>query len=129
MGKDENLKRQKLRNNEYYNFQQIQDNLYAQSVKGKTFKSLMYIITSEENIMLAYRNIKKNGGSKTKGTDGKTIEHLAKMTPDELIELIKRKLRHYQPQKIRRVEIPKGDYAKEPRYHLSFARPCGTCAQ
>lgn len=28
----------------------------------------MDIVTSEENIMLAYRSIKKNKGSKTKGT-------------------------------------------------------------
>jgi len=42
------------------------DNLYEQSSKDKKFKDLMKCITSKENILLAYRNIKKN----------KTILHL-----------------------------------------------------
>lgn len=64
-------------------------------------------IISEPNILLAYRNIKKNTGSNTKGTDGKTIASLAKLEPKDLLTLVKRKLENYQPQKVRRVEIPK----------------------
>ena len=51
--------------------QDIQDRLYLQSSKGTNFTHLMEIITSENNILLAYRNIKKNSGSSTKGVDGK----------------------------------------------------------
>jgi hypothetical protein len=47
-----------------------------QSAKGTKFTHLMEIITSENNILLAYRNIKKNSGSNTKGVDGKNISYL-----------------------------------------------------
>jgi hypothetical protein len=56
--------------------QDIQDRLYMQSAKGTKFTHLMEIITSENNILLAYRNIKKNSGSNTKGVDGKNISYL-----------------------------------------------------
>ena len=104
-----NQKRTNLRNNEYYDFQSIQDELYAKSLDGETFTDLMSKIISGNNILLAYRNIKKNTGSNTKGTDGKTIAHLARLQPDELVKLVTSKLRDYQPQKVRRVEIPKPD--------------------
>ena len=66
-------KKQSIRNNEYYNTQKCFDQLYQDSLHGKRFTQLMDIITSEENIMLAYRSIKKNKGSKTKGTNNSTI--------------------------------------------------------
>jgi hypothetical protein len=71
--KREVLKNQKLRNNEYYNIQDVFDNLYKQSKNGKQFKNLLQIITSNENIMLAFRNIKKNKGSMTRGTNKTNI--------------------------------------------------------
>ena len=114
MSKSENPKRQKLRNNEYYDFQKVQDDLYAKSQNGYVFKDLMSKIISEANILLAYRNIKKNTGSNTKGTDGKTIASLAKLEPKDLIALVRRKLENYQPQKVRRVEIPKPDGKTRP---------------
>jgi len=114
LSKSKNPKRQKLRNNEYYNFQEVQDDLYAKSQKGYIFKDLMSKIISEANILVAYRNIKKNTGSKTKGTDGKTIASLAKLEPKDLILLVRRKLKNYQPQKVRRVEIPKPNGKKRP---------------
>lgn len=109
MKNQKNLKRQKLRNNEYYQMQDIQDRLYMQSTKGTKFTHLMEIITSEKNILLAYRNIKKNSGSNTKGVDGKNISHLANLEPDTLIKLVQTKLKNYFPNKVRRVEIPKPD--------------------
>lgn len=60
-------KRQKLRNAEYYNLQETFDKLYSDSRNGKRFTKLMPIILSEQNIRLAYRNLKKNSGSKTAG--------------------------------------------------------------
>lgn len=109
MDNQKNMKRQKLRNNEYYQMQDIQDRLYMQSSKGTKFTHLMEIITSEKNILLAYRNIKKNSGSNTKGVDGKNISNLAKLEPETLIKLVQNKLRNYFPNKVRRVEIPKLD--------------------
>lgn len=103
------LKRQKLRNNEYYDTQQIFDELYAQSLKNVNFTDLMQCVLLDENIKLAYRNIKKNKGSKTAGTDGKTIKHLAAMSEEQLLRLVKNRLKRYAPQSVRRVEIPKGN--------------------
>ena len=50
-------KKQQLRNNEYYNFQEVQDKLYHKSKRGEVFKNLIPIIISRENILLAYRNM------------------------------------------------------------------------
>lgn len=68
-------KRSALRNAEYYDFQDVLDKLYADSENGCQFQQLTELICNPQNIMLAYRNIKKNSGSKTAGTDKKTIVH------------------------------------------------------
>ena len=94
--------------------QDIQDRLYLQSSKGTKFTHLMEIITSEKNILLAYRNIKKNSGSHTKGVDGKNISYLANLEPEMLIKLVQTKLKNYFPNKVRRVEIPKPDGKTRP---------------
>lgn len=100
-------KKQKLRNNEYYNLQETFDELYAKSKRNCIFTKLMNLITSRENIQLAYRNLKKNDGSYTVGVDGKNIEYLQNWEMDKLISHIQRKFDHYSPQPVRRVEIPK----------------------
>lgn len=107
-------KKSKLRNAEYYDIQQEFDELYKKSKKNCKFTDLLSIITSEENIKLAYRNIKKNHGSKTAGTDGKTIQDLEKWQTETLINHIRKKLKYYEPQAIRRVEIPKPNGKKRP---------------
>ena len=101
------LKKAKLRHAEYYDFQELQDKLYADSLKGKIFQNLISIITMPENIRLAYRNIKKNDGSKTAGTDNRTIKDLERFSDEQLIAAVKRKFDWYIPQSVRRVEIPK----------------------
>ena len=60
-------KKQRLRNNEYYDTQAIYDELYSKAKENRRFTNLYDLIVSRENILLAYRNIKKNKGSKTKG--------------------------------------------------------------
>ena len=62
------LKRQKLRNNEYYDMQSVFDELYENSLAKCEFKNLLSIITTEENIRLAYRNLKATP-HKTKGLE------------------------------------------------------------
>lgn len=57
---------QKLRNNEYFGMQDQLDNLYEESANGRYFKNLYDFIVSEENIRLAYRNIKSNTEAKQK---------------------------------------------------------------
>ncbi len=70
-------KQSKIRYTEYYGLQSIFDSLYADSLNGKTFQSLMRLIASEENSKLAYRTIKGNKGGDTPGVDKRTIKDLA----------------------------------------------------
>ena len=107
-------KKRKLRNAEYYDIQSVLDELYEKSKSDCKFVDLISIIASEENIKLAYRNIKKNKGSKTHGTDGETIADLEKWQTDTLIKHIRKKLAFYQPQAVRRVEIPKANGKTRP---------------
>lgn len=107
-------KKRKLRNAEYYDIQSVLDELYEKSKSDCKFVNLISIIASEENIKLAYRNIKKNKGSKTHGTDGETIADLEKWQTDTLIKHIRKKLAFYQPQAVRRVEIPKANGKTRP---------------
>ena len=100
-------KKKHLRNNEYYDMQEEFDKLYEQSKNNKKFKNLLEIIESEPNILLAYRNIKKNKGSKTAGTNGNTILHIGDKNPEYVIKYVRSRLANYKPQPVRRVEIPK----------------------
>ena len=103
-----------LRNIEYYDFQKVLDKLYADSENSKEIKNLMGLITNPQNILLAYRNIKKNTGSKTAGVDKKTITHLEKWEPEKLIGYVQKRLDYYVPQAVRRVEIPKNNGKTRP---------------
>ncbi|EPY2296318.1 group II intron reverse transcriptase/maturase [Clostridium sporogenes] len=87
--------------------QSIYDKLYYDSKNGNNFYKLIEIIGSEQNIRLAYRNIKTNKGSKTSGTDGLTIKDICHINDKTLINKIRNKLSNYKPQSVRRVEIPK----------------------
>lgn len=107
-------KKQKLRNAEYYDTQNIFDDLYQKSKSDFKFKNLLELITDERNIELAYRNIKKNTGSKTGGTNNNTIEDLKTKNTDDIVGYVRRRLSNYYPHKIRRIEIPKADGKTRP---------------
>ena len=98
------------------------DNLYAASKNGEVFTDLMSIVLQRENILLAYRNIKKNTGSKTCGTDKLTIRDIGKCSPDEVVEkvrfIVNGSEHGYRPKPVRRKEIPKP-------YDPSKTRPLG----
>lgn len=100
-------KNQTLRNSEYYSTQEMFDGLYQKSQQGLAFTNLMELITSEQYILLAYRSIKKNKGSKTKGTNSSTIVEMGAKRPEELIAYVHGRLQNFQPHTVRRVEIPK----------------------
>ena len=114
MTKKKPKKKARLRNAEYYDLQNTLDKLYAESKNHCCFRHLMQYVASEDNIKLAYRNIKKNKGSKTAGADGKTIEDLNKWSISNLISHIQKRLKWYKPNKIRRVEIPKDNGKTRP---------------
>lgn len=61
-----------LRHAEYYGMQPVFDELYHRSLEGENFTDLMDLILSRDNILLAYRNIKANGGSYTAEQTTKT---------------------------------------------------------
>ena len=83
------------------------DKYYADSILGKKFVNLMDTVLSEENIKLAYRNIKRNTGSKTAGVDKLTMKHIESLPTDIVIQKVINKLSWYKPKAVRRIEIPK----------------------
>lgn len=103
------MKKQTLRNNEYYGMQEIFDKLYHNSKNKDSYKfyKLMDLITDERNIKLAYRNIKTNSGSDTEGVNRYTLDDIDDITDKDLVEYVRQRLQNYQPQEVRRVEIPK----------------------
>lgn len=84
------------------------DWLYKCSMENKTFGINLYeIIASKNNILLAYRVIKSNTGSKTVGVDKCTISDYQVRNQGDFIAEIRQSLRNYNPNAVRRVEIPK----------------------
>ena len=89
----------------------IYNYLNERAKSGENFTNLMPLVLSDENILLAYRNIKKNTGSKTAGTDKLTIANISKLTPEEVTAKVKyivsETKRGYRPKAVRRKDIPK----------------------
>jgi len=83
------------------------DNLYEKSTEGFRVNNLMQYITSRNNILLAYRNIKNNKGSTTCGTDKLDISFFQDMKTEKFVKRIQNKLANYTPKSVRRLEIPK----------------------
>lgn len=107
-------KKQQLRNNEYYNIQNVFDELYSKSKNNDNFYDLYSLITSEENILLAYRTMKKNKGSKTSGTNHHSIVHLGEKEPEKLVSYVRQRLKNFKPHSVRRVEIEKDNGTMRP---------------
>lgn len=72
----------------------------------KTDNTLLENMLSDENIMEAYKQVKRNKGAS--GVDGMTVEEL-KGYLDENLDIIREqiRMRKYKPSPVRRVEIPK----------------------
>lgn len=98
----------------YYQMQDTLDSLYAKSKDGQNFNQLMRIISSRENILLAYRNLKRNSGSGTAGIDGKTINDYKSLTEEEIVAEMQDALRSYKPCPVKRVFIPKKNGKQRP---------------
>lgn len=105
----------KLRYTEYYDMQHTLDLLYDRSKCGNTKGIDLYnIITSERNILLAYRILKSNKGSNTCGVDGRTIQNYKIKDEKSFVMEIQDCLEKYKPQAVRRKEIPKANGKKRP---------------
>ncbi|UOR12840.1 group II intron reverse transcriptase/maturase [Halobacillus amylolyticus] len=91
-----------LRNWDYYNMTETFTELYEKASRVQVFSHLYDTIISRENILLAFRMIKTNKGSKTPGTDGKTIDDMKELSENELVTEVRTKLRNYHPKKVRR---------------------------
>lgn len=107
-------KKKKIRHNEYYDTQEMFDDLYEKSQKGYKFNNLLDVIKDPRNIELAYRNIKKNKGSKTKGANKSTIIDIGNECTEEIVRYVQRRLEHYEPHMVKRVEIPKSNGKTRP---------------
>lgn len=103
-----------LRYWEYYGMQETFDRLYDDSLNDQCLDNLYPIIISKNNILLAYRTIKANKGSKTTGTDGFSINSYKEMQEDHFIAHIRTALKEYKPRAVKRVYIPKPNGDKRP---------------
>lgn len=88
--------------------------LYKESQENRKFDRLYELIICEENILLAYRKIKKNKGSETPGTDTYTIDEYKNISKGEFISTIRKSLSNYKPKPVKRVLIPKDNGDKRP---------------
>ncbi|AKL96680.1 hypothetical protein CACET_c32360 [Clostridium aceticum] len=86
----EKKKKDTLRYNEYYGTQKTFDNLYARAKREENFYKLYEIIISEENILLAYRTIKTNRGSTTRGSNSYTIKDIKQWSEAEIVEYVRK---------------------------------------
>jgi len=100
-------KKNKIRYSEYYSLQQVFDKLYEDSKNNVEFLNLYDLITSRENILLSYRTIKRNKGSKTSGENYHTIECVANLKEEIVVKYIQRRFENFKPLPIRRTFIPK----------------------
>jgi RNA-directed DNA polymerase len=107
-------KRNTLRYAEYYDLTATFDKLYADSKSGKIFTNLVEIISSRDNILLAYRELKRNKGSMTAGTDKLNIRDIEKISTENFVRAIQKKLDWYTPRPVKRVEIPKDNGKTRP---------------
>lgn len=105
---------QALRYWDYYNMTETFTDLHSKATNKENFTQLYELISSRNNILLAFRMIKSNKGSYTPGTDGKTIEDIKALSDEEIVTLIQSKLANYQPKQVRRVFIPKPNGKQRP---------------
>lgn len=97
----ENFKNNDLRYVEYYGMTATLDELYEKIENSKKFRSLMPLICSTENILLAYRNIKRNSGSMIPGKDKLTIKNIESLNQQTFIGVVRKRFNHYHPRMVK----------------------------
>ena len=72
---------------------------------------LLEEILSKENMTLAYKRVKANKGAS--GVDGITVDEIDEYLKENWADIREKiRKRKYQPQPVRRVEIPKPEYRR-----------------
>lgn len=90
------------------------NNLYERATKNQNFNNLIDIITSTNNILLAYRELKTKLGSKFPGCDRVTIKDLEELSNDEFLYEVRKRFNHYRPKKVKRKVRHKPNGDKKP---------------
>ena len=75
-------------------------------------RNLSPLVYSEENVMLAVRQLSKSKGRMTKGPDGSNYDTIAKMNFIELGIIVKDRLLNKKMDYVKRIYIPKGNGEK-----------------
>ena len=96
---------QYIKNVDFHNITTTFDNLYKDSKSNKIFTKLVDLISSESNILLAYKNIKESKNNQIIGIDNKTIEYIDSLSIQELQKIIVSKTNDYKPKPIKKIEI------------------------
>lgn len=94
------------------NLRNRKDELFSDSKEGKFPNSLLELICEKENIIDAIRRIKSNGGFKTAGIDNEKGQELLNKPMNAVFELLREQLENYEPNLVKRVEIPKANEKK-----------------
>ena len=102
-------KKDKLRHAEYYDFGKFGISCTPTAVRAKFSNIWLKSLHCPKIYGWHTATSKKNHGSMTPGTDGKTITDLATLSDEQLISSVQHRLGWYVPQSVRRVEIPKGN--------------------
>lgn len=103
-----------VNNSEYFGMQEIFDSLFLKSLKGEALPNLMEIVMKEENILLAFRNVKNIKGAYSKGVNKKNIQDIKKMSKDELVLQIRGRLNKYNPSPVKIIEVSNNVGEKRP---------------
>src|SRR5699024_4512444 len=90
------------------------DRLYDASQNQEIYTAMMSVNMSDENIMLAYRTIKKNKGSNTKSIDKQTIKDIGIIAAKDSLSVIKEMFCCYKTRAVKQVNIPKPDGKQSP---------------
>ena len=92
----------------------VLNNLVKHSnVSGYKFERLYRILFNEQMFYVAYQKIASNGGSTTKGSDGRSIDEMSLARIETLIASLKDE--SYQPHPSRRVHISRRKTGKNVR--------------
>ena len=98
----------------YFGVIKLHNELFELGRTDHQYKGLFKLATSKQNIRLALKRISSNPGRDTVGVDGLKFSDISKYADDQMITIIRRKLKWEKPLPIRKVYIPKSNGKKRP---------------